>query len=178
MEQRPSWEANSKAVKEFPTFYGTRRFITVFTRTRHWSLYWARWIQFTFSRPVSLRSTLTLTSHPCLDLLGGLFPSAFPTKIFYAFLISPWFDHSNVWWSVQVTKLLITRSSPVSQNFLPLRSKYSPQHLFSNTLNLCSFLNMRNQVSYPYKIYSIYSCILIFKFLDKRREDKTFWIQR
>jgi hypothetical protein len=41
----------------------------------------------------------------------------------------PVFDHpSNIWWSLQVTKLLITQSSPASRHFLPLRSKYSPQH--------------------------------------------------
>jgi hypothetical protein len=32
-------------VKNFPAFYGTRKFITVFTRTLHWSLSWARSIQ-------------------------------------------------------------------------------------------------------------------------------------
>jgi hypothetical protein len=29
-------------LKNFPAFYGTRRFITVFTRALHWSLSWAR----------------------------------------------------------------------------------------------------------------------------------------
>jgi hypothetical protein len=38
------------------------------------------------------------------------------------------FDHpNNIWWSVQVMKLLIMQSSPASYHFLPLRSKYSPQ---------------------------------------------------
>jgi hypothetical protein len=47
-------------------------------------------------------------------------------------------DHPhNYWWSVQVMKLLIIQSSPASRHFLLLRSKYSPQHLFSNTLNIC-----------------------------------------
>jgi hypothetical protein len=32
-------------LKNFPTFYGTRRFITVFTRALHWSLSWARSIE-------------------------------------------------------------------------------------------------------------------------------------
>jgi len=42
---------------------------------------------------------------------------------------SPWFDHSNnIWWSVQVMKLLIMQSSLASCFFLSLRSKYSPQH--------------------------------------------------
>ena len=33
-------------VKKFPAFYGTRRFITAFTRARHLSLSWARSIQY------------------------------------------------------------------------------------------------------------------------------------
>jgi hypothetical protein len=32
-------------LKNFPAFYGTHRFITVFTRALHWSLSWARSIQ-------------------------------------------------------------------------------------------------------------------------------------
>ena len=39
MEQGPSWEAKtSSATQEIPAFYGTRMFITVFTRARHLSL--------------------------------------------------------------------------------------------------------------------------------------------
>jgi hypothetical protein len=38
MEQSPSWEANTHSVKKFPAFYGTWRFITVFTAAHHWSL--------------------------------------------------------------------------------------------------------------------------------------------
>jgi hypothetical protein len=34
-----------QSLKNFPAFYGTRRFITVFTRALHWSLSWARSIQ-------------------------------------------------------------------------------------------------------------------------------------
>jgi len=36
-----------------------------------------------------LRSTVILSSHLCLGLLSGLFPSGFPTKILYALLVSP-----------------------------------------------------------------------------------------
>jgi hypothetical protein len=32
-------------LKNFSAFYGTRRFITVLTRSLHWSLSWARSIQ-------------------------------------------------------------------------------------------------------------------------------------
>ena len=44
MEQSPSWESN-RLVKKFPTFYGTRRFITAFTSAHHLSLSRARSIQ-------------------------------------------------------------------------------------------------------------------------------------
>jgi hypothetical protein len=57
-------------------------------------------------------------------------------------------------------------SSLLGQNIL-LRS------LFSNTLSLCSSLNVRDQVSRPYKttgrIMVLYSYILTFKLLDSRK---------
>jgi hypothetical protein len=60
--------------KKFSTSYGTRRLITVFTKARHWSLPWARWIQSTTSYylfkihfniiPISqLVSPLSLNTH-------------------------------------------------------------------------------------------------------------------
>jgi hypothetical protein len=48
-------------------------------------------------------------------------------------------------------QLLIMQFSPTSCHFIPLMSKYSPKHLFSNTLNLCSSLNVRGKVSHSYK---------------------------
>jgi hypothetical protein len=63
-------------------FSGTRRFITVFTRALHWSLFSARSIQSIPFHPVSRRSILILF----INLCHGI-PSGFPT--IYAFLFSP-----------------------------------------------------------------------------------------
>jgi len=47
---------DTQLAKKFPAFYETRRFITVFTTARHWSLSWARWIQSTPSHLISIHS--------------------------------------------------------------------------------------------------------------------------
>jgi hypothetical protein len=70
-----------KLLKNFPEFYGTRRFITVFSRVLHWSLSWARSNQSIPSHPIPQRATLILSTHLCLGLPSGLFPSRFPTNI-------------------------------------------------------------------------------------------------
>jgi hypothetical protein len=57
----------------------------MFARARHWSLSWSRSIQSIPSRPISLRSSLVLSTHLRLDL----YPSGFPIKTHYAFLFSP-----------------------------------------------------------------------------------------
>ena len=76
-------------VKKFPTFYGTRRFITALTSVRHLSLSWASPIQSTYPHSTSWRSILILYTNLRLDLPNGLFPSGFPTKTLYAPLSSP-----------------------------------------------------------------------------------------
>jgi hypothetical protein len=63
-----SWDLLEKLpivqlLKNFPAFYGTRRFITGFTRALHWSLSWARSIRSIPSHPISLRSILILSTH-------------------------------------------------------------------------------------------------------------------
>jgi hypothetical protein len=62
-----------------PTFYGTRRFITVFTRALHWSLPWSRSIRSIPPHPIYLRSILVLSSHVYIFLVVS-FLMAFPLK--------------------------------------------------------------------------------------------------
>jgi hypothetical protein len=58
-------------LKNFPAFYGTRRFITMFIRALYWSLSWARSIQSTPSHPISLRSILILSTHQRLEIFSS-----------------------------------------------------------------------------------------------------------
>ena len=79
----------SQVAKEFPAFYGTRRFITAFTSARHLPLSWARSIQSMPPHPNSWSSILILSYLLRLGLTSGLFPSGFPTKTLYKPLLSP-----------------------------------------------------------------------------------------
>jgi hypothetical protein len=70
----------TQLVKKFPALYGTRRYITVFTRALHWFLSCVGWIRSTPSHPISLKFTLILSSHLRVGLPTGLFPSGFRPK--------------------------------------------------------------------------------------------------
>jgi hypothetical protein len=123
---------------KYPTFYGTRSFIIVFTRARHWFLFWARRIQSTASHPISLRSTLILSFHLRLGLLSGLF-EIYGRK-FCTFLISPMLTTCSTQLILfdLITLMLFVKSSMYELHhyavfsrlppFLRLRSTYYPEH--------------------------------------------------
>jgi hypothetical protein len=80
-EQVPlRWTRNSHPFRE-----PKGSLLRMFTRARHWSLYWA--IQFTPSHPISLTSTFVFSFHMCLVLPSGLFPSGFPIRTLWIFHI-------------------------------------------------------------------------------------------
>jgi len=88
-----------------------------------------------------------------------LLPFGFSDQ-YFVFLISPmdatypihlipfWFDHpNNIWLRIEVTKLLIMQFSPSSHSFLPsflVHPYILFSTLFSNTLSLCSNLDVRS----------------------------------
>jgi hypothetical protein len=78
--------------QQLPAFYGIQRFITTFTRALQWLLSWARPIQSIPPQPISPRSILILSTHLCLGLPSGIFPSGFPTSILHT-IFSPFMLH-------------------------------------------------------------------------------------
>jgi len=81
----------TQLVKKFSAFYVSLRFITVFTRVRHWSITWAKWIQSTLSHPCFVRYIL-ISSHLRLGLPSCRLPSGFPIKPLYAFSSHAWYE--------------------------------------------------------------------------------------
>ena len=112
----PEKQTGPQLVKKFPGFYGSRGFITAFTRAQHVFLSWARSIVHV-PHSNCWTSFLILSSHLSLGLSSDLFPSGFPTKTLYIPLhhtcYMPHPSHSrfhhpnNIWWGVQIIKLLV-----------------------------------------------------------------------
>jgi len=165
--------------------YRTRRFITVFKKAYHWSLFRARWIQFTTSHPNSLRYILILFYRIRLRLQLDVFPWSFEIKILYTFPIASIhatcpayliflgfitliiFDEAYELWSSSLCSFI---QSPAT--FSLLLPNILLSILLSDTLRLCSSLDVRDRVSHPYKttgkIMVLY--VLIPKFLVKGRK--------
>jgi hypothetical protein len=139
-------------------------------------------------QPYSLRSILILPTHLRLGLPSRLFPSNqnyvsishLPLHACHTPRAShlPWFDDANniLWrenlWRSSLCNFL---QSPVTSSLLGPKILLS--NLFSNTLNLCSSLNVRDQVSHPYKTTGriIVLYILIFTYLYLQTEHERFW---
>jgi len=175
----------SQLVKEFSAFYGTEGSLP-HSRVPATCLY-----------PEPARSSpcphIPLPDDPAsyyhlrLGLPSGLFPSGIPTKTLYTPLLSPIRaispDHI-ILLDLITRKIMgkknrsLSSSSCTFLHSLVTSSLLGPNTLlstlFSNTLSLRSSLNVRDQVSHPYKTTGqiIVLYISIFKFLDSKLEEK------
>jgi hypothetical protein len=128
------------------------------------------------SHTISLRSILILSSHLRLRVPGGLFLSRFITEILYACYMPPAILSSlfgEVYKSSRSSLCNILQPSATSfllgTNVLFIR-------LYSYTTIPCSSHSVRDQVPHPYETGGIIMALytLIFLFLERREEDRTF----
>jgi hypothetical protein len=106
--------------KKLPAFYGTRSLIISFANSRHLSLSWASLIQSIPPHPTSWTSLLILPYHlrlPPKWFLFLRFPHQTPeyasplhhtTYMPLPSHVSRIYHPNNIWWAVEVMKLLIT----------------------------------------------------------------------
>jgi len=173
-------------VKKFPSFHGTRKFVTALTSVRRLSLSWASPIQST-SHILEIHPTII---HPSTPRSSQWSPSLrFPHQD----PIHPLSSRIRATCPAHLILLdFITRTilgeeyrsfssslcnlphSPVTSSLLGPNILLNT--LFSNTLSFLSSRNVSDEVSHPYKTTGkiIVLYMLIFKFLDSSLEDKRF----
>jgi hypothetical protein len=125
------------------------------------------------------------SSHLRLGIPSGLFLTGFQTKILYAFPVysmrATYRTHLIVLDLINLIifgkACMIRNSSLCSRLQSPSTSSFFST-LFSNTI--CVLTLMWHIVSHPYKTVGkiIVFYALIFKFLERTREDKRFWTKR
>jgi len=142
----------SLELKKLHKFYGTGKFIAIFTRAKLFCLSWAKWLQCMPYNSVSLSSILILSFPLCLGLLSGPSPSlshqnpivflffmcatclsyhVFPSSLFW----SPY----SIWCGVHIHE---------APQYVVLISPYIISNiLLSNMLIPCSCLHVIDKVS-------------------------------
>jgi hypothetical protein len=90
-----------KLLKCIPTFYGTRK-VHYHVHKSSTLVSWTKWIQFTTSHYICLKSILILSFYLYQSHPSGLFPSGFRTKHLYAcqvrVMFRPWVYKANAIW--------------------------------------------------------------------------------
>jgi hypothetical protein len=151
----------------------------VFRTASGWVLTWARCIQSTPPHPISPRSVLRLSSKWSLRFRFSNQNIVSILHLSYACYMPRYLIFLD--WVTLIILVKCTSYEALQYNLLqpPATSSLLVRNillstLYSHNLNLCSSLSVRDQVSHPYKTTSklIVLYIIIFKFLEWRREDK------
>jgi hypothetical protein len=148
-------------IRKFPTFYGNRRYITVFTGPYHEPDEWTSQPHILFFK-IHFNIILSSTSKsPKRFHSFGFSDQNFLnishfSRTWYMPRPShpPCINHYNIYWKINIISPLIMRLSSASCQVLlslSLTSKYSSRQVFSQTLSNCSLLMETDQVSHPYK---------------------------
>jgi hypothetical protein len=154
-------------------------FVTVFTRTRHWSLSWARLIHAISPHIIDLGSRsfwwflsfwLSHQKPMCIALV--LHASYMPCPHSLDLIILIILGEDCKLWSSSLCSFL---QPPVTLSLFGPNILLST--LFWNTLSLCSSLNVRGQVSYPYKTAAkiIFLHILMF-YVFRQHSERQNWM--
>ena len=127
----------SQLAKKFPALYWTRRFITAFTSARHLSFDPVHTPTSHFLKihlniilppmPGSSKWSLSLRFPHQNPVYACPLPHTryMPLPSHFSWLYHP----KNIGWGVQIITLLILQFSPIPCYLVPLRPKYSPQHV-------------------------------------------------
>ena len=124
-------------------FYGSRKIVIVFIEHRHFTLPTDILIQSTSSNQDTLRSNLSVLSHPCLDPSSNIFFWSSKKKIGYKFLTFPcilhcllskssWFMAFTMYRCIASQECLQYRVMFISTPFDPLQVKILSSELSSH----------------------------------------------
>jgi hypothetical protein len=151
----------------------------MFTRALHWSLSWARSIQPIPKHPKCLLSVSKLFTHLSLGLAVSFLLTFAPKSYMHSSLQYMWCIPcpSYLYWpdhSIYTCQNYKLWSSPLCSFLQPpvTSSLFCPNILlsilFSNTFSKCSCLNIRDQVSHPYKTADFMYSILCFQTANEK----------
>ena len=129
-----------------------------------------------------LRYILILSSHPCLSLPIGLFFIKLSVEILKALLssciLAIWPTDLNLLDLITLITLVERYKLRSSSLWSLLYYSFSPPRiLFSNTLTCIPLLKRTCFITIPNNCNIIVSYILVFKFLEKNWEDRSFWTE-